>query len=65
LQQRGSSLLEVLRRFVECCRVQTRGFDALLHELDGIAGAPLFSEQLAIMRTRTGFPDDSGVWPDD
>jgi hypothetical protein len=33
--------------------------------LDGIAGAPLFSEQLAIMRTRTGFPDDSGVWPDD
>ena len=65
LQQRGSSLLEVLRRFVECCRVRTRGFDGLLAELDRIAGAPLFSEQLAIMRTRAGFPDDSGVWPDD
>ena len=65
LQQSGSSLLEVLRRFVECCRTRTRGFEGLLAELDRIAEVPLFSEQLAIMRTRSGFPDDSGIWPED
>ena len=64
LQQRGSSLLEVLQRFVACCRVETRGLEDLVEELDRIAGEPVFSERLAVMRTRTGFPDDSGIWPE-
>lgn len=64
LQQRGSSLLEVLRRFVECCRADTRGFDGVVEALDRIAGEPLFSDQLAVMSSRAGFPDDSGIWPE-
>lgn len=64
LQHRGSSLLEVLREFVACCRLETRGFNALLRQLDRIAGEPLFSERLSVMRTRPGFPDDPGVRPE-
>jgi hypothetical protein len=64
LQRRGSSLLQVLREFVECCRSETRGLDGLVRELDRIAGEPLFSERLSVMRTRPGFPEDAGTWPE-
>lgn len=62
LRQRGTSMLAVLREFVECCRVDTRSFSSLVHELDRIAGEPVFSNHLEVMRSRPGFPDDAGIW---
>lgn len=56
LRERESSLLEVIREFVDCCRSDEWQFDALVDELDRIAGEPVFGEQLERLRTRPGFP---------
>lgn len=57
LRQRRSSVPDVVRQFVDCCRTESWRFDALVAELDRIAGEPVFSEQLELLRTRPGFPD--------
>jgi hypothetical protein len=64
LKQRHDSMLRVIRQFVACCRPRTRGLDALVAELDRIAGEAVFSERLEALRNEPGFPDDAGLWPD-
>ena len=64
LQEKGKSVPGVLREFVECCRFRTRGLDALVAELDRLAGGDAFRRELDHVRTNPGFPDDSGVWTD-
>lgn len=62
LRARGSSMLDVLQQFVDCCRHRRHGFEGLIAELDRIASAPLFSRQLDAWRAQPGFPDDSIIW---
>lgn len=62
LRERGSSVPDVLREFVECCRTSTRGLEGLVAKLDRIAGTPVFSEQLETLRTQRGFP--ASIWAD-
>ncbi|MDZ7770431.1 MAG: hypothetical protein U5K38_15920 [Woeseiaceae bacterium] len=62
LRARGSSMLDVLQQFVDCCRHQRHGFDGLIAELDRIASAPVFSRRLDAWRVQPGFPDASEVW---
>ena len=63
LRERGHSVPAVIREFVKCCRTRTRGLEALVAELDRLSGGSTFEEQLEMMRTEPGFPDDSEVWP--
>ena len=63
LRERGHSVPAVIREFVKCCRTRTRGLEALVAELDRLSGGSTFEEQLELMRTEAGFPDDSEVWP--
>lgn len=56
LAKAGTSMPEVLREFVDCCRRRTRGLDGLIGTLDRIAGEPAFSEELALLRSEPGFP---------
>ena len=64
LRETGQSLVEVVRDFVECCRSNTRGLNRLVAELDRLSGGTIFKEQLDLIRTEPGFPDDSEVWED-
>lgn len=59
LRQRDDSLLAVLRRFVNCCRLGTQSLDDLVSVLDSLAPDKVFSDQLYLMQTRPGFPADS------
>lgn len=65
LRERGQSVVQVIRDFVECCRFTTRGLNGLIAELDRLSRGKSFREQLDQMHTEPGFPDDSEVWPDD
>ncbi len=56
LRRRGSSVPELVRAFVACCRLEARNFDALIGTLDRLAGVPVFSRELADFRHARGFP---------
>ncbi len=62
LKARGSSMLDVLQQFVDCCRQRRHGFDGLVAELDRIASRAVFSRRLDAWRLEPGFPDDTGIW---
>ena len=62
LKDADTSLPEILREFVECCRRNTRGVDNLVATLDRLADSTAFRDELARVRTLPGFPDDSAVW---
>ena len=62
LSARGSSMLDVLQRYVDCCRHRGHGLDGLIAELDDIAAAPVFSRRLDEWRAQPGFPDASIIW---
>ena len=57
LETSGSSLLEVLREYVACCRRNRAGLPALLSELDRLAPSPVFSEHYQRFTTKPGFPE--------
>lgn len=65
LKDNGTSIPEVLREFVDCCRHSTRGLNNLVAELDRIAGSDAFRTELDKVRTLPGFPDDTPVWTSD
>ena len=65
LKENGTSIPEVVREFVHCCRTdRMRRLDRLTAELDRLADTEAFSRELMYVRTRPGFPDDSNVWTD-
>lgn len=57
LRDDGTTLFDVLREFVACCRQRRYELDSLVRQLDRIAGGDAFSRQLNEFRTRQGFPD--------
>ena len=65
LKDSGTSIPEVVREFVACCRTDRLSrLDTLTAELDKLAGSDAFSKELMYVRTQPGFPDDSEVWTD-
>lgn len=63
LAERGTSVPDVIREYVVCCRTnRTRGLDRLVAEFDRISGTDAFSRELTDVRTRPGFPDNSRIW---
>ncbi len=56
LQERSSSLVAVLKDYVECCRHEGNNFSGLIAQLDKLAGEPLFSQALKQVSTENGFP---------
>lgn len=52
-----TNLLDTLRRYVDCCRMQTRGLDELIAALDQVVQANVFHECLTTFETRPGFPE--------
>lgn len=66
LNEVGTSVPEVIREYVACCRVnRLRRLDDLVAELDRISGSDAFSRELEYVRTRPGFPDNSEIWTDE
>ena len=65
LKEKGTSIPDVVREFVACCRTnRERELDRLTAELDRLAGSDAFTKELMYVRTQPGFPDDSDVWGD-
>ena len=65
LKENGTSIPDVVREFVACCRTdRERRLDRLTAELDRLAGSDTFTQQLMYVRTQPGFPDDTEVWAD-
>ncbi len=63
LRRRGSSVPELVSAFVTCCRFEARTLDALIETLDRLAGAPVFSRELADFRREKGFPAYAELLP--
>lgn len=61
VQQTGTSLLDVLRRYLACCRRDYASLPGLVRELDNISGASLLSAQLQRFQLARGFPDYRNV----
>jgi hypothetical protein len=62
LGQSGSSLMEVMRRYLACCRSNRDSIDALVRELDRLGRTEVFTRVLARFRTEPGFPEyDDGA----
>lgn len=56
LQKQGG-LRPVLKRYLKCCRLQTRSTQEVLATLDKLSFSRLFSETYQTFGTRTGFPE--------
>jgi len=56
-----SGLIEVLEKYVACCRRNRQGLPQLIAELDRRSKTGLFSRQLEKFRSRPGFPQYSGM----
>jgi hypothetical protein len=63
LRALGTSVPEIISEYVPCCRFEPHSLDALVETLDRVAGAPVFSEELAEFRRARGFPAYSGILP--
>lgn len=61
LAAQGTSLLEVLRDYVACCRRDRAGLDDLLAELDRLSGGDVFRTGYRTLRNTPGFPDSPGA----
>lgn len=61
LRGRGASIPEVVSEFVACCRFEAHDLDELIETLDRLAGAPVFSGELAKFRRAKGFPAYTGL----
>jgi hypothetical protein len=61
LRALGTSVPEVVSEFVACCRFEPQDLEALVETLDRLAGAPVFSEELADFQRASGFPVYSGL----
>ncbi len=57
LQAEGKNLVQVLRGYVGCCRSNTDELDALVADLDRVAGSRVFTDTLAEFRSSEGFPE--------
>lgn len=60
LGEEGSSLQQVLRQFLACCRMQRRSLDELSSALDRISTTTVFSAELERMRRTPGAPQRPG-----
>ena len=56
LREEGSSLQQVLRDFLACCRLQRRSLADLTATLDRVSGTTVFSDEMAMMETAEGVP---------
>lgn len=57
LRDHNSSLRRVLADYLDCCRMKrTSSLDALVSELDAVAGVSVFAAELAAMRATPGCP---------
>ncbi len=57
LRANGSArLIDVLARYMSCCRRNRKDLDRLVADLDRISGSSEFSSHLARFRTEPGFP---------
>lgn len=61
LRAKGSSVPEVVREYVRCCRSGRPSLDALVDTLDSVAGQDAFSRELEALRRSRGFPDYAGL----
>ncbi len=57
LQEQGSSLQRVLRKYVGCCRSGRRDLDELVRLLDRLGETQIFSQELVTMRETPGCPE--------
>lgn len=63
LEQSGSSVRQVLKRYLACCRVNhTRDLPGLVAQLDDLAESDAFTREFERITSDPGFPDDRGVW---
>lgn len=62
LGETGTSVVETIGRFVDCCRATTRGLNDLIEELDRLSGGSAFKDELRRVRSEPGFPDTSMLW---
>jgi len=64
LQQAGApDLMSILRRYLACCRQPRSSPEALLDELDRLAGAPVFSDHYTRFQQEPGFPTYHDLLP--
>lgn len=61
LQGEGSSLQDVLRAFLRCCRMQRRSLEELTAVLDEVGNTDVFTAELAMMRKTRGVPQRPSV----
>lgn len=57
LKDLDSSLLEVLRRYVACCRANRARLELLLEDLDRLSPAPVFTRHYRRFASEPGFPE--------
>lgn len=57
-------LVALLADYVECCRTREHDWPGLIEALDRLAGEPLFSRQLRVMKNRPGFPEYADLFED-
>lgn len=62
-QETDGDLLVVLADYLRCCRRNRATLEALVSQLDDLAGASYFSDELAAFRSTPGFPDFENVEP--
>ena len=54
--EHGSNLIEVLERYLSCCRRHRKNLDTLIKELDRVSETSVFSSTLTTFLTTPGFP---------
>lgn len=61
LQKQHSSLIQVLTKYLKCCRDQDLNLTQLVAELDRVSDSTIFADTLAIIKNKKGFPQHSGL----
>lgn len=60
LRAKGSSFIEVLRAYVNCCRNRSTDLKHLITRFDRLSSSPLFSSLLQPLTDKPGFPSYPG-----
>ncbi|RLA47339.1 MAG: hypothetical protein DRR06_02705 [Gammaproteobacteria bacterium] len=57
VQTRGTTLIDVLKDYIDCCRRNGDDLDQLIIQLDQLVGFEVFAKQMARFQSERGFPE--------
>lgn len=63
LREQDSSLIEVVGRYLECCRRAFSDVRELVQQLDELTDGDIFQKELREIKTRKGFPPFADLFP--